>query len=139
MTKRKDTTDIAKVEPHDPYAIHDILQLLTLFEGGEFLAEFNRDHRDLLQQLADHNADFGTKSAKGSFKLEVSYELGAAGDLGMKVTADFKGPKKPASLAAAFVGEGGQMTLYSPMMKRMQPGVRDVTGYDQETGEIRDV
>lgn len=126
-------------EEHDPFAIRGVEQLLTLFDGGEFLAQFIADHRDLLQQMQDHNEEYGHKGAKGSFTLNVSYELGGAGDLGMRAQADFKGPKKPASQAAAYVDGQGQMTLYSPMMKRMHSGVRDVTPHDPETGEVRDV
>ncbi|MEZ5674321.1 MAG: hypothetical protein R3D81_03440 [Thalassovita sp.] len=69
-----------------------IEQLMTLFAGGEFLAKFMEDHRDLLQQMQDHNSEeYGHKGAKGSFSLNVSYELGGAGDLAMRAQADFKG------------------------------------------------
>lgn len=139
MTKRKDQTGIATVEPHDPYAIRDLQQLFTLFDGGEFLADFMERHRKLLQAMQDYNDEFGHKGAKASFQISVSYELGGAGDLGMKATADFKEPKKPASAGAAYVDEQGRMTLYSPMMRKMHGGVRDVTPHDPETGEIRDV
>jgi hypothetical protein len=139
MTKRKPPEDTAQIAQRDPYAIHGIEQLMTLFAGGEFLANFMADHRDLLQQMQDHNEEYGHKGAKGSFSLNVSYELGGAGDLAMRAQADFKGPKKPASQAAAYVDEDGQLTLFSPMMKRMHSGVRDVTPHDPETGEVRDV
>jgi len=139
MANRKKPDDPAQIEPHDPYAINNVEQLLTLFGGGEFLANFMADHRDLLQQMQDHNDEYGHKGAKGAFSLNVSYELGGSGDLGMKAQADFKGPKKPASQAAAYVDGQGKLTLYSPMMKRMHSGVRDVTPHDPETGEVRDV
>jgi len=140
MTKKKTPpTEVAQPEPHDPYAIRSVEHLLSLFNNGEFLKEFMSGHRDLLQQMQDHNDDFGNKGAKGSFSISVSYEMGGAGDLGMKASADFKGPKKPASQAAAFVDQQGEMTLYSPMMKRMHSGVRDVTPHDPETGEVRDL
>lgn len=129
----------APAAENDPFSIRSIEQLFTLFDGGEFLANFMADHRDLLVQMQDHNEDYGHKGAKGSFSISVAYELGGAGDLGMKISADFKGPKKPASHAAAYVDGQGQMTLYSPMMKRMHGGVRDATNYDPETGEVRDV
>lgn len=139
MANRKPPANTAQIEEHDPFAIRSIEQLLTLFDGGEFLTSFMADHHELLQQMQDHNEEFGHKGAKGAFTLTVSYELGGAGDLGLHARADFKAPKKPASQAAAFVDGQGRMTLYSPMMKRMHAGVRDVSNYDPETGEVRDV
>lgn len=137
MTAQKPDAD-TQVERHDPYTIRGIEQLLNLFDGGEFLATFLEDHRDLLTQLQDHNDQYGHKGAKGSFSISVSYELGGAGDLGMSATADFKGPKKPGSRGAAYVDGNGEMTLFSPMMRRMHSGIRDVTPHDSETGEVRD-
>ncbi len=138
MAKRANPST-AEVAEHDPFSIRSIEQLFTLFDGGHFLATFMADHRDLLVQMQDHNEEYGHKGAKGSFSLSVSYELGGSGDMAMKISADFKGPKKPASQAAAYVDDQGQLTLYSPLMKRMQGGVRDATPYDPETGEVRDV
>lgn len=139
MIKRRDIDEAQSVAERDPYAIHGFEQMLTLFDGGDFIKEFKGDHRKLLQKMQDHIEDFGQKSAKGSFTLTVSYELNGAGDLGMSASAAFKEPTKPASKAGAYVDENGQMTLYSPMMKRMHSGVRDVTPHDPETGEVRDV
>ncbi|PIE15147.1 MAG: hypothetical protein CSA68_07290 [Rhodobacterales bacterium] len=139
MAKKKQPAEGGQIEEHDPFAIRGVEQLLTLFDGGDFLTQFIADHRDLLQQMQEHNSEYGHKGAKGSFTLNVSYELGGAGDLGMKAQASFKAPKKPASQAAAYVDGHGQMTLYSPMMRRMHSGVRDVTPHDPETGEVRDV
>lgn len=139
MMAQKTTSEPAAVPARDPYAIHTIEQLFMLFNGGEFLKQFMLDHQELMQQLLDHNEEYGHKGAKGSFSINVSYELGGPGDLGMKASAEFKGPKKPASAAAAYVDHSGQLTLYSPMMKRMQGGVRDITPHDPETGEVRDV
>lgn len=127
------------IEENDPFAIRSFEQVMTLFDGGDFLARFMADHRDLLQQLQDHNDEFGHKGAKGSFTLAISYELGGAGDLGMRAQANFKGPVKPASQAAAYVDGNGQLTLYSPLMKRMHGGLRDATPHDPETGEVRDI
>lgn len=137
MTQRKPPSQAA-TEDRDPFAIRTIEQLLTLFDGGTFLPRMMQEHRDLMQQMQDHNDEYH-KGAKGSFTLSVSYELGGSGDLGMRAQVDFKGPKKPASAAAAYVDQQGQLTLYSPLMKRMHIGVRDVSNFDPETGEIRDV
>ncbi|MFW2541502.1 hypothetical protein ACN2XU_02590 [Primorskyibacter sp. 2E107] len=139
MTNLKPPDTAPKADSFDQFSIRGIEQMLTLFDGGEFLAQFMADHLDLMQKLQDHNAEYGHKGAKGSFSLTVSYELGGAGDLGMTAQADFKAPKKPASRAAAYVDESGQISLYSPMLKRMHGGVRDATPYDPETGEVRDV
>lgn len=139
MANKKQPDADTQIEQHDPFAIRSFEQLLMLFDGGNFLAQFMADHIDLLQQMQDHNDEFGHKGAKGSFTLTVGYELGGAGDLGMRAQSDFKGPKKPASQAAAFVDDQGRMTLYSPMMKRMHSGIRDATPHDPETGEVRDV
>ncbi|WP_306131088.1 hypothetical protein [Roseovarius sp. MMSF_3350] len=139
MTKKKTPPPAELVEEHDPFAIHSIEQLFTLFDGGEFLISFMAQHRELMQKMQDHNEEFGHKGAKGSISLNLNYELGGAGDLGMSAKADFNGPKKPASRAAAYVDGQGQLTLYSPLMKRMQGGVRDVSEYDPKTGEIKDV
>lgn len=128
----------AKVQAYDPYAIRSIEQLLTLFDGGDFLTSLMERNQELLQKMQDHNDEYGHKGASGSFTLNVSYSLGGAGDLGMSASCEFKNPKKPSSKAAAYVDHQGQLTLYSPMMKRMHGGVRDAATYDPETGEIRD-
>lgn len=138
MAKRSQPSTPEVVE-HDPFSIRSIEQLFTLFDGGHFLETFMADHRDLLMQMQEHNEEYGHKGAKGSFSLSVAYELGGSGDMAMKISADFKGPKKPPSQAAAYVDDNGQLTLYSPLMKRMQGGVRDVTPHGPETGEVRDV
>ncbi len=73
--------------------------------------------------------------------LQVNYALGKSGDVAMGATVTFKAPKKPPSSAAAFIGDDGELTLFSPFMARMHKPVRDVSEpYDPETGEIiRDV
>lgn len=138
MTKAKPPAPKPAITPADPYAIRSIEQLFTLFDGGEFLIRFMSDHRDLLEKMQDHHEEFGAKGVKGSFSIGVSYDLSHAGDLTMTATAEFKPPKKPASQAHAFVEGNGELTLHSPMMRRMHGGVRDA-GYDPETGEVRDV
>lgn len=71
--------------------------------------------------------------------LQISYAVGNAGDVGMGATVTFKAPKKPPSSAAAYINDAGELTLYSPMMARMQRPVRDASNFDPETGEVRDV
>ena len=69
----------------------------------------------------------------------VGNPIGKQGDVDMGATVNFNAPKAPPASASAFIDENGQMTLYSPLMKRMHGGVRDVTPHDPETGEVRDV
>lgn len=139
MTNVKKPPPSTHTSETDPFSIRSIEQLLTLFDGGEFLTKLMEDHRDLLTKMHDHNNEYDHRGAKGSFTLTISYELGGAGDLGMRAAVDFKGPKKPASRAAAYVDGQGAMTLYSPMMRRMHGGVRDVTPHDPKTDEVRDI
>lgn len=138
MPDKKPPAQINPPTPHDPYKMRTLEQILSLFDGGDFLEKLMIDHRQLQTDLLDHHADHGGK-AKGSMTITVSYNLGKSGDVGMTAVATFKAPQKPASSAAAFINDNGELTLYSPFMARMQPGIRDVTDHDPETGEVRDV
>lgn len=140
MTKKKPPAPKA-VDDHDPYKMRSLEQILMLFDGGDFMAEVMSGHQELMQTLLEHNAEFGPKGCEGTMTLKLSYAVGNAGDVGMGATVTFKDPKKPPSSASAYINDAGELTLYSPMMKRMQGGVRDVDdyNYDPETGEVRDV
>ena len=124
---------------HDPYKMRSIEQILALFDGGAFLADLLDKHRQLQIDLLEHRDEHGTKGCQGKMTIEVSYALGKSGDVSMGATSTFKVPKKPPSSAAAFINEDGELTLYSPLMARMQSPVRDADDYDPETGEVRDV
>ena len=137
MPDKKPPARINPPEPPDPYRMRTLEQILSLFDGGDFLEELMSDHRQLQVDLLDYHAEHGGK-AKGTMTIQVGYNLGKSGDVGMTATASFKAPQKPASSAAAFINDNGELTLYSPFMARMQPGVRDVTDHDPETGEVRD-
>ena len=138
--KKSPPTEVMAPEPNDPYRMRTLEQILILFDGGDFLAEVMQGHKELMQDLLDHNAEHGSKGCQGKMQLEISYAVGNAGDVGMGATVTFKPPKKPASSAAACINDAGELTLYSPMMARMHQPVRDVaTDYDPETGEVRDV
>lgn len=136
----KTGTEVAAPAQHDPFRMHSLEQILTLFDGGDFLAELMTKHRDLMQDLLDHNGEFGPKGCQGQMTLTIKYAVGNQGDVGMGAQVDFKSPKRPPSSAAAFINDEGELTLYSPMMARMQAPIRDAstTNYDPETGEIRD-
>jgi hypothetical protein len=136
--KPKDPTMDDSPDPHDPYRIRSIEQLLALFDGGAFLEDLNEKQAVLLTDLRAHLEDHGTKGCEGEMVLRIKYAPGKSGDVAMGAAVEFKGPKKPAASAAAYVAEDedGKMTLFSPMLKRMQQPVRDVN-YDPVTGEIR--
>ncbi len=138
MPNKKPPAQINPPEPADPYKMRTLEQILSLFDGGEFIENLMSDHRKLQTDLLEHHAEHGSK-AKGTMTIQVTYNLGRSGDVGMGATATFKSPQKPASSAAAFINDNGELTLYSPMMTRMHGGVRDATHYDPETGEIRDI
>lgn len=141
MTKKKEPTALTAPEPHDPYKMRTLEQILMLFDGGDFMTEIMTGHKGLMQDLLDHNAEHGPKGCSGSMTLQLSYGVGNSGDVGMGATVTFKPPKKPPSSAGAYINDAGELTLYSPMMKRMHQPVRDVedVNYDPETGEIRDI
>lgn len=140
MTKMKEPTTPAATETtYDPYAIRTIEQLFSLFDNGDFLTDVMTGHRQLQIDMLDHKDLHGTKGCSGSMTITVNYALGKQGDLDMGATVNFKAPKPPPASGAAFIDERGEMTLYSPLMKRMHGGVRDVTPHDPETGEVRDI
>lgn len=138
MAKTSDPEEQKTVVEHDPYQIRSIEHLLSLFDRGEFLTNVMSGHADLQRQMIDHRDAHGAKGCKGSMTLQISYDLGTAGDLGMSASVSFTAPKKPSASAGAYLDENGDMTLFSPMMKRMHQPVRDVTDHDPETGEVRD-
>lgn len=138
MTRKKPPTDIARADPHDPYKMRTLEQILSLFDGGDFLAEVLQGHRQLQLDLLEHKDANGTKGCEGKMTIEVKYALGKQGDVAMGATVAFKAPKKPPSSAAAFINDDGELTLYSPLLARMHRPVRDVSDFDPETGEIRD-
>ena len=139
MAKKNPPTEIAPVEAHDPYKMRTLEQILMLFDGGDFMTEIMTGHQKLMHDLLDHNAEHGAKGCAGTMTLQLNYAVGNSGDVGMGATVSFKAPKKPASSAGAYINDAGELTLYSPMMKRMHQPVRDASTYDPETGEIRDI
>lgn len=137
--KKQETAGASVPDAHDPYAIRTIEHLFSLFDGGDFLAEVLEGHRNLQIDMLEHKEVHGTKGCKGSMTITINYALGKQGDVDMGATATFNAPKAPPASASAFIDPNGQMTLYSPLMKRMHTSVRDITPHDPETGEVRDV
>ena len=125
-------------DPADPYKMRTLEQILSLFDGGDFLAEVLAGHRQLQLDLLEHKDEHGTKGCNGTMTLQVNYALGKSGDVAMGAAVTFKAPKKPPSSAAAFINDDGDLTLYSPLLARMQSPVRDAADYDAETGEVID-
>lgn len=139
MTNTKPPQGATVIERHDPFKIRGIEQLLSLFNGGEFLEEVLQGDQNLRADLIEHLELHGPKGCQGEMTIKISYALGKQFDVVMGATATFKPPKKPASSAAAFIDDKGDLTLYSPLMARMHTPVRDVQDYDPATGEIKDV
>lgn len=140
-TQPKAPAKINKPEPHDPFKLVSLEQIFTLFDDGDFLRKVLSDHKGLQRALLDHKDEHGTKGCQGSMTLQINYALGKSGDVSMGATATFKEPKKPASSAAAYINDDGELTLYSPFMKRMHQPVRDagdVPRHDPVSGEILD-
>ncbi|MDO6799395.1 hypothetical protein [Shimia thalassica] len=139
MTQQKPPTDTAPIEAHDPYKMRTLEQILSLFDGGDFLRETMDEHQELQLALLEHKDLHGTKGCQGTLTIQISYALGKSGDVQMGATRAVKQPKKPPSSAAAFINDDGELTLYSPFLRQMQRPVRDVTPHDPVTGEIRDI
>ncbi|SLN60572.1 hypothetical protein [Pacificibacter marinus] len=139
MTKHSTPPEAAPIpERHDPYKMRTLEQILALFNGGEFLSEVMEGHKTLMQDLLEHNDLHGSKGCAGTMTIQLKYAVGNAGDVGMGATVTFAPPKKPPSSAGAYINDAGELTLYSPMMARMNTPLRDISDHDPETGEIRD-
>lgn len=140
MTRPKPPARINPAQQHDTYRMRTLDQILHLFDGGDFLDKLMVDHRQLQIDLIEHKDEHGTKSCVGEMTLTIKYALGKSGDVAMGAEVKFKAPRKPPASAAAYIGEDGELTLFSPFMARMQAPLRDAgeTDYDPETGEIRD-
>jgi hypothetical protein len=139
MTNRKPPAQINEPDALDPYKMRTLEQILMLFDGGDFMTEIMTGHQKLMHDLLDHNAEHGSKGCQGTVSLQLNYAVGNSGDVGMGATITFKAPKKPPSSAGAYINDAGELTLYSPMMKRMHQPMRDVSDHDPETGEVRDI
>jgi hypothetical protein len=139
MAKRNETSVAIAADPNDPYKLRTLEQILMVFDGGDFMTEIIAGHQNLMQDLLEHNTEHGAKGCAGTMTLQLNYAVGNQGDVGMGATVSFKAPKKPASSAGAYINDAGELTLYSPMMKRMHQPVRDISDHDPITGEVRDI
>lgn len=126
MTDRKPLSEAAATG-HDPYKMRTLEQILSLFDGGDFLRETMEEHQELQLALMEHKEQHGTKGCQGTLTLQINYALGKSGDVSMGASRSVKKPKKPASSAAAYITDTGELTLYSPFLRQMQHPVRDIT------------
>lgn len=140
MTKRKDrpTPGLTTPADRDPYIMRSIEQILGLFDGGTFIDKVMDGHKQLQIDLLEYLDENGPKNCQGEMTIKINYAAGKSGDVAMGARVDFKAPKKPPASAAAFINDKGELTLYSPLLRRMHQPVRDVTDFDPETGEVRD-
>jgi len=138
MTDAAPPADDTAPTHYDPYRMHSLEQILTLFDGGAFLATFMNQHAELMLAMREH-AETHNKGASASLSLQIGYKMNTAGDVTMTATKAFTPPKEPASSSGAYIDKNGDLTLFNPMMRQMQRPLREVTPHDPETGEVRDV
>lgn len=100
MTNKKTPATINQIEPHDPYKMRTLEQIIMLFDGGDFMAEIMEGHKKLMQDMLEHHAQHGSKGCSGTMNLTLNYGVGKAQDVGMGATVTFKAPKKPPPAAA---------------------------------------
>lgn len=108
----------------DQFSIDSVDKLLKLLDGGDFHAEFMQANADLQLDMRNHQQEHGGKP-KGEITLKLGYQLQKSGDVGITGKLTVKAPDKPAASGVAYSDGEGQLTLYSPMMRRMD--VRDPT------------
>ncbi|GAA4218515.1 hypothetical protein GGQ68_002486 [Sagittula marina] len=109
------------------YDIRTLEQELNLLDQGEFLGLIQTELAALRQTLRDHQLAFGGKP-KGKLTLSIEYEMHKNGDVAISGDYKITPPKTPKAMGAAYVNEGGQLSLHSPMLRRAHEGIRDVTG-----------
>lgn len=139
------------VPAHDPYAIRTLEQFLRLLDNGDFLELLENTHRDLCKQIYEHYERHGEVGAKGMITIKIAYQMPRQADLQVAAQFDTKPPKPRAAMANMYADEQGRLTLYSPLMKRADEGLRDVSDtingtarditpdHDPDTGEVRDI
>ena len=132
----------------DPYAIRTFEQFLALLDNGDFLDQLTTAHQDMLAGLYAHFEEHGNVGCKGVITVKLGYEMNKLADVLMYGDLAVKEPKRPVAAAAAYTDDQGKLSLYSPLMRQRDNGVRDVTvdvqavdvtPHDPETGEVRDV
>lgn len=114
------------------YDLRTLAQQLALLDQGAFLEELEQEQRDVMLKLREHQADYGGKP-KGTLTITLQYQVMKSGDVEITGVFDAKTPKKPAASGTAYSDEQGNLSLYSPLMKRMSGGLRDVAASDRET------
>ena len=116
----------------DDFELRTLQQQLALLDQGQFLQDLQDKQRDMQLALIEHQENYGGKP-KGVLTLTLQYQLMKSGDVEITGTFDVKAPKAPAASGTAYSDAQGNLTLFSPMMKRMNSGLRDVS----ETRDMR--
>ena len=138
MTKHRPpppaTSDAA--DPYHPHAgtvVHAVRRRRVCRRSPE-------KHEEMQRDMLAYRDTHGSKGCTASMVLRIDYALNKTGDVNMGAKAEFKSPKKAPASASAYVGEDGQLTLYSPLLPHDTAGARrDARGFDPDTGEIRDL
>lgn len=138
MPNKKPPARVNQAEPHDPYKLRTLEQITAVMDRGAFPDTIQERLVALLDDLANHRDVHPGIAAKGSLTLTLNFEVKTNGDTVLSGACNINRPKAPPATGAAFLGDSGELSLGSPMMRRMDQPVRDVTNYDPETGEIRD-
>ncbi|APZ53713.1 hypothetical protein [Salipiger abyssi] len=115
----------------DDFELRTFEQQLALLDQGAFLTEMQDKLRELQVTLREYQQAYGGKP-KGTLTLTLQYQLQKSGDVELTGTFDTKAPKAPAASGVAYADDQGRLSLYSPMMKQMQSGLRDVTSPDRK-------
>lgn len=133
----------------DPYAVRTFDQFLQLFDNGDFLQRLEEEHKAMCKALFEHYEANGEQGCKGMMTIKVAYQMPKLADLQVAAQVESKTPKPRPAMAAMYGDEQGNLSLYSPLMKQRDTGLRDVqtvdaqardvTPHDPETGEVRDV
>ncbi len=97
-------------------------QILSLADGGGFLADVLNEHQELQLSLVNHRQNYGGK-AKGSLTLKISYELDGHGAVQQNCKLTVKQPEAPAAQYAKWMTDDGHLTPNNPRQTRMQ--IRD--------------
>jgi len=138
MANKKSPAVVNAPEPHDPYTLRTLDQLTRVLDGGDFTRSVQDNLDDLKAAFDAHRENHPGTAGKGSFTLKLEFEVKPNGDTIIAGTSEIKRPKEPPATGAAHLGDGGEFSLGTPMMRRMDRPVRDVPNYDPDTGEIRD-
>lgn len=101
----------------------NFVETLQSLENGQVMAEVGEAWRDLLEQIAAHQALIGKGAAKGKLvlALEVSAESGLAT---VAASVDGKAPKAPRGRTLFWLAPGGTMSRQNPNQHELFKAVK---------------